>query len=140
MKLKGKNMSIEDIRRILNAHRQTASLNNKPETESQDDIYDLLKILDEYKKNDDIKKIYKTKIDYERDDRKISVMFKIDKFRRMNSFDYVLDSEFIKDMFNRIDQLKINSTFKKRIKDRKNYKVSTYGDTAIFRTPFFLVY
>lgn len=129
--------SVEHLKKMIKYHREKEGLENKSFEVPICDIYQVIKILDKYKYNDDIKKIYKASLDYERDKNSFSIIFTIHNYKRSKNFYSLLNSEFIQDMFNELKDCNPTKSFINRIRNEKNYNLTLHGDTAIYRTPFY---
>jgi hypothetical protein len=102
-------------------------------------IYDVLKILDRFKKEDALRRVYKTNFDYDRHNNQVSLIFKIDNFRKSGDFDNLFNSEYVQDMLNSVRELELSKSFTKNISNRNNYKLHLHGNIAIYQTPYFRI-
>ena len=139
-------MSLEYLKKIMSdldnykiEEEQTPESQEKEEVIPRSDIYDVMKILDKYRKEDTLKRVYKTDFHYDRNGNTISMVFKIDNFRKSGDFDNVFNSVYIKDLFAELSSLNISKNFVRKISNRNNYKLYLHGNVGIYQTPYFRI-
>lgn len=135
-------MSLEFIKNIMNNldnAQEEPEENTEQEEIKRSDIYDVLKILDRYKKEDAIHKIYKAKLDYHRDGNSICLIITFSNLRKADRLNNLFSSEFIQNLFNELSSLNISNNLKRKIQDKRNYKLELFGDTGIYKTPYYRV-
>ena len=132
-------MTLEYLKSVLSGIDNFNEEEPEEDVTPKSDIYDIMKILDRHKKEDGLKKIYKTDFHYDRNGNSISLIFKIDNFRRSGDFDKVFSSQYVQDMLNELSELNISKTFLKRLKNKLNYKLSLHGNIGIYQTPYYRI-
>ena len=134
-------MSLDFIKKMmdkLNDEVSVEDLENDVE-EVKSDIYDVLKILDKYKREEAIGKIYKAKFDYHRDGNTLCIIVSFNNMKKSERLCALFSSEYIRELFRELEELNISNNFKKRIADKRNYKLDLFGDMGVYRTPYYRV-
>ena len=103
------------------------------------DIYEILRVLDNFKANESFRKIYKAGFDYDRSGNTISLIFKIDNFRKAGDFDKLFNSEFVENFIKELEELHPSMSFIKKIKNRLNYRLHLHGNIGLYQTGYFKV-
>ena len=93
-------------------------LHDEEEEIIKSDIYDVMKILDRYKKEEALGKLYKAKFDYHRDGNSICLILSFNNLKKTDRLHNLFNSEFIQNLFNELAELNISNNFKKRIADK----------------------
>jgi len=133
-------MSLDFIKQImdkLDSEKEEESF--EEEEISKSDIYDVMKILDRYKKEEALGKLYKAKFDYHRDGNSICLIVSFNNLKKTDRLHNLFNSEFIQNLFNELAELNISNNFKKRIADKRNYKLDLFGDMGVYKTPYYRV-
>lgn len=130
--------SLDNLKKLLFMDNNPTD-REEPEVMEVGNIYDIMRILDKYRNIDSLKRVYKTSFDYDRDRNSISLIFKIDNFRRTNNFDMVFNSEYIREMFNDLKDLNLPESFIKKLMNKSNYKLHLHGNIGIYQTPYFKI-
>ena len=134
-------MSLNNIKRIISdlEDREKFLADDSEEQIEKSDIYDVLKILDRYKKEEALSKIYKAKFDYHRDGNTISIIITFNNLKKSERLHNLFNSEYFENMFRELNELNISNSFKKRIADKKNYTLTLFGDSGIYKTPYYRI-
>lgn len=133
-------MSLGNIRKKLNEigryNFQEIPYSNK--INNNNDVYDFIKILDKFKKNKDFSRLYKTDFDYDRDNNRISLIFSVNNLRKSKNFNSVFNSEYVKKLFDELEELKgISKNFIRKLRTKTNYALNMYGKKGIYQSPYY---
>ena len=134
-------MSLDFIKQIMDKldSEKEDILQDDEEEIVKSDIYDVMKILDRYKKEEALGKLYKAKFDYHRDGNSICLIISFNNLKKTDRLHNLFNSEFIQNLFNELAELNISNNFKKRIADKRNYKLDLFGDMGVYKTPYYRV-